>query len=134
MKMTTSYGGRYPNSDFVLHPDDRKQLRDMKRDQKLARMMNCRKVDKFDKGEHAYQPAPKKQKRISFLKLDTAELYMKAGAQLVSDCVSKERIIMDSSGRVLGQVHNDVMLELFSRYRFQSEPIRGTYKTKYSFV
>lgn len=132
-KMTTSYGGRYPNSDFVLHPDDRKQLRDMKRDKKLARMMNCRKVDKFDKGEHAYQPVAK-QKRVSFLKLDTAELYMKAGAQLISDYVSKERIIMDSSGRVLGQIHNDVMLKLFGKYGFKSESIPGTYKTKYSFV
>ena len=132
-KMTTSYGGRYPNSDFVLHPDDRKQLRDMKRDKKLARMMNCRKVDKFDKGEHAYQPVAK-QKRVSFLKLDTAELYMKAGAQLISDYVSKERIIMDSSGRVLGQIRNDVMLKLFGKYGFKSESIPGTYKTKYSFV
>lgn len=132
-KMNTSYGGRYPNSDFVLHPDDRKQLRDMKRDQKLARMMNCRKVDKFDKGEHAYQPVAK-QKRVSFLKLEAAELYMKAGAQLVSDCVSKERIIMDSSGRVLGQIHNDVMLKLFGKYGFKSESIPSTYKTKYSFV
>lgn len=132
-KMTTSYGGRYPNSDFVLHPDDRKQLRDMKRDQKLARMMNCRKVDKFDKGEHAYQPVAK-QKRVSFLKLEAAELYMKAGAQLISDYVSKERIIMDSSGRVLGQIHNDVMLKLFGKYGFKSESILGTNKTKYSFV
>ena len=117
-----------------LLPDEKETLRDYKSERKFSSMMNCRKVDKFDNGEHAYQPAPKKQKRISFLKPDAAELYMKAGAQLISDCVSKERIIMDSSGRVLGQVHNDVMLELFSKYRFKSEPILGTYKTKYSFV
>lgn len=132
-KIKASYGGRYPNSDFVLHPDDRKQLRDMKRDQKLARMMNCRKVDKFDKGEHAYQPVAK-QKRVSFLNLESASLFVRTGAVLVSDCVSKERVITDTNGKILGHIRNDVMLKLFGKFNFESEKILGTNKTKYRFA
>lgn len=132
-KYQTSYAGRYSEANLSLPRDLQREFRQVRHDAKLARMMNCRKVDKFDRGDHVFTPV-EKQKRVSFLNLESASLYVRTGAILLSDCVSKERVIMDSTGRILGHIRNDVMLKLFGKFNFESEKILGTNKTKYRFA
>lgn len=117
----------------ALLPDEKRVIKSYRNDRKLTRMMDCKQVNKFDKGDHVYQPV-KKQKRVKFLNLETADLYVRSGAILLSDCVSKERVIMDTNGRVIGFIRNDVMLKLFRKYAFDSEKQLGTNKTKYRFA
>lgn len=117
----------------ALLPDEKRIIKSYRNDRKLTRMMDCKQVNKFDKGNHVYQPV-KKQKRVKFLNLETADLYVRSGAVLLSDCVSKERIIMDTNGRFIGFIRNDVMLKLFRKYAFDSEKQLGTNKTKYRFA
>lgn len=117
----------------ALLPDEKRIIKSYRNDRKLIRMMDCKQVNKFDKGNHVYQPV-KKQKRVKFLNLETADLYVRSGAVLLSDCVSKERIIMDTNGRFIGFIRNDVMLKLFRKYAFDSEQQLGTNKTKYRFA
>lgn len=132
-KYQTSYAGRYSEANLALPRDLQREFRQVRHDAKLARMMNCRKVDKFDRGDHVFSPV-EKQKRVSFLNLESASLFVRTGAVLVSDCVSKERVITDTNGKILGQIRNDVMLNLFGKFNFESEKILGTNKTKYRFV
>lgn len=132
-KYQTGYAGRYSEANLILSRDLQQEFRQARRDKKLARMMNCRKVDKFDRGEHVFTPVTKPE-RISFLNLESASLYVCTGAILLSDCVSKERVIMDSTGKILGHIRNDVMLKLFGKFNFESEHILGTNKTKYRFA
>lgn len=132
-KYQTSYAGRYSETNLALSRDLQQEFRQARHDKKLARMMNCRKVDKFDRGEHVFTPVTKPE-RISFLNLEAASLFVRTGAVLVSDCVSKERVITDTNGKILGHIRNDVMLKLFGKYTFESEHIPGTNKTKYRFA
>lgn len=107
-----------------------RELATAKYDAKLRRMMNCRKVDKLDEGDHAFTPAPK-IKRYRYLDLDAATMYLRTGAILVSDCVTKERVITTGTKQPLGYIHNDIMLKLFGRFAFDSAKIPGTNKTRY---
>lgn len=132
-KYQTSYAGRYSEANLALPRDLQHEFRQVRHDAKLARMMDCRKVDKFDRGEHVFTPVAKPE-HISFLNLESASLFVRTGAVLVSDCVSKERVITDANGNILGHIRNDVMLKLFGKFNFESEKILGTNKTKYRFV
>lgn len=121
---------RHFYAQLALAPELKRELESVKREKTLARMMNCKTVDKFDRGEHTYQPV-KKSNPAKFLDLNAAALYLRTGAVLLSDCVSKERLIMSPDGRIYGQIRNNVMLKLFGKYGFDSEKIHGTNKTKY---
>lgn len=132
-KYQTSYAGRYSEANLALPRDLQREFRQVRHDTKLARMMDCRKVDKFDRGEHVFTPVAKPE-HISFLNLESASLFVRTGAVLVSDCVSKERVITDTNGKILGHIRNDVMLKLFGKFDFESEKILGTNKTKYHFA
>lgn len=132
-KYQTSYAGRYSEANLALPRDLQHEFRQVRHDTKLARMMDCRKVDKFDRGEHVFTPVAKPE-HISFLNLESASLFVRTGAVLVSDCVSKERVITDANGNILGHIRNDVMLKLFREFNFESEHILGTNKTKYRFA
>lgn len=119
------YAQLYANTE-----DTRREFIAAKRYSKLRRMMNCRKVDKLDEGDHVFTPTPKSEHK-RFLDLDAAALYLRAGAVLVSDCVTKERVITTNRNHVFGYIRNDVMLKLFGLYSFDSAKIEGTNKTRY---
>ena len=65
-KYQTSYAGRYSEANLALPRDLQREFRQVRHDAKLARMMDCRKVDKFDRGEHVFTPVAKPE-HISFL-------------------------------------------------------------------
>lgn len=119
------YSQLYKNTEAT-----RRELEEAKKDAKLRRMMNCRKVDKLDEGDHVFTPVPKPERK-RFLDLESAALYLHAGAVLVSDCVTKERVITTNRNHVFGYIRNDVMLKLFGTYGFDSAKIDGTNKTRY---
>lgn len=114
----------------ALDPALKEELRAAKRDSKLRSMMNCRKVDKLDEGDHVFTPAPKIEQR-HYLDLDAAAMYLRTGAILISDCVTKERVIATGAKQPLGYIRNDVMLKLFGKFGFDSAKIHGTNKTRY---
>ena len=132
-KYQTSYAGRYSEANLALPRDLQREFRQVRHDAKLARMMDCKRINKFDRGDHVFTPV-EKPKRVSFLNLESASLYVRTGAVLVSDCVSKERVITDTNGKILGHIRNDVMLKLFREFNFDSEKLLGTNKTKYHFA
>ena len=132
-KYQTSYAGRYSEANLALPRDLQREFRQVRHDAKLARMMDCKRINKFDREDHVFTPV-EKQKRVSFLNLESASLFVRTGAVLVSDCVSKERVITDTNGKILGHIRNDVMLKLFGKFNFESEHILGTNKTKYRFA
>lgn len=119
----------YANANLGLAPELKAELKRVKAERNLSRMMDCRKVDKLDEGDHKFVPAPKSVRK-KFLDFGAANMYLTLGAKIVVDEQSHRRVIV--SGKVYhGDVTNAVFEEIQKKKRLLKSPVNGTYKTVY---